>query len=73
VVVSLVMADQLGELRQLQRRVGFHDALHNPDNGWLSVDGGSRIGERPVAPPSPVRPVGKQSRQSRNGRRNRRR
>jgi superfamily II DNA/RNA helicase len=47
VVVSLVRADQIGELRQLQRQVGFHDALHDPDNGWLAADGGSRIGERP--------------------------
>jgi superfamily II DNA/RNA helicase len=73
VVVSLVMADQLGELRKLQRQVGFHDALHDPDNGWLSVEGGSRIGERPLTTPSPVRPPRKQSRQSRGGRGNRRR
>jgi hypothetical protein len=37
----------MGELRSLQRQVGVHDALHDPDNGWLSANGGSRIGERP--------------------------
>ena len=76
VVVSLVMADQLGELRKLQRQVGFHDALHDPDNGWLSVDGGSRVGERPLTTPAPARPLARQSRQSRQsrgGRGNRRR
>ncbi|MGH8924605.1 MAG: DEAD/DEAH box helicase [Acidimicrobiia bacterium] len=73
VVVSLVMAEQLGDLRKLQRQAGFHNALHDPDNGWLSVEGGSRIGERPVSPASPVRAANGQSRQSRGGRRNRRR
>lgn len=48
VVVSLVLADQMNELRRIQREVGLHDALHDPDNGWLSPDGGSRIGERPL-------------------------
>jgi len=71
VVVSLVMGDQIGELRKLQRQVGFHDALHDPDNGWLSVDGGSRVGERPA--PSPVGTSSGPPRQSRGGRRNRRR
>ncbi len=59
VVVSLVMAEQIGELRKLQRQVGFHDALHDPDNGWLSVEGGSRIGERLLTLPSPVRSTAK--------------
>jgi superfamily II DNA/RNA helicase len=73
VVVSLVMAEQLGDLRKLQRAVGFHDALHDPDNGWLSAEGGSRIGERPAPAPSSSRTVGRPSRQGRSGRRNRRR
>jgi superfamily II DNA/RNA helicase len=73
VVVSLVTAEQIGDLRKLQREVGFHDALHDPDNGWLSVEGGSRIGERPEAAPTPARASGRQSRQSRGGRRHRRR
>ncbi|MGH8927262.1 MAG: DEAD/DEAH box helicase [Acidimicrobiia bacterium] len=69
VVVSLVMADQMGDLRKLQRQVGLHDALHDPDNGWLSSSGGSRIGERPITDEAPARKVVYQSR----GRRNRRR
>jgi superfamily II DNA/RNA helicase len=48
VVVSLVLADQVNDLRRLQRLVGLHPALHDPDNGWLSSNGGSRIGERPL-------------------------
>jgi superfamily II DNA/RNA helicase len=48
VVVSLVLGEQIQELRRLQRQVGLHDALHDPDNGWLSASGGSRIGERPL-------------------------
>jgi superfamily II DNA/RNA helicase len=73
VVVSLVAADQIADLRKLQRAVGFHDALHDPDNGWLSVQGGSRIGERPAPAPLPARNGTRQTRSSRGGRRNRRR
>jgi len=52
------MAEQLGDLRKLQCQVGFHDALHDPDNGWLSVESGSLLGERPVSPESPVGSAG---------------
>jgi superfamily II DNA/RNA helicase len=69
VVVSLVLTDQMGELRSLQRQVGVHDALHDPDNGWLSANGGSRIGERPPEADAPARKTVYQSR----GRRRRRR
>jgi superfamily II DNA/RNA helicase len=69
VVVSLVLADQMHDLRVLQREVGVHDALHDPDNGWLSANGGSRVGERPPASADPVRKTVYQSR----GRRRRRR
>ena len=69
VVVSLVLTDQMGELRSLQRQVGVHDALHDPDNGWLSANGGSRIGERPPDPEAGERKTVYQSR----GRRRRRR
>jgi superfamily II DNA/RNA helicase len=68
VVVSLVLADQMNELRSLQRQVGVHDALHDPDNGWLSARGGSRVGERPLGQP-PVRKAVYQSRGRRRGRR----
>jgi len=68
VVVSLVLADQMNELRSLQRQVGVHDALHDPDNGWLSARGGSRVGERPLGLP-PVRKAVYQSRRRRRGRR----
>jgi len=68
VVVSLVLADQMNELRSLQRQVGVHDALHDPDNGWLSARGGSRVGERPLGLP-PVRKAVYQSRGRRRGRR----
>lgn len=68
VVVSLVLADQMSELRSLQRQVGVHDALHDPDNGWLSAKGGSRVGERPLGQP-PVRKAVYQSRGRRRGRR----
>jgi superfamily II DNA/RNA helicase len=68
VVVSLVLADQMSELRSLQRQVGVHDALHDPDNGWLSARGGSRVGERPLGQP-PVRKAVYQSRGRRRGRR----
>jgi hypothetical protein len=67
-VVSLVLADQMNELRSLQRQVGVHDALHDPDNGWLSARGGSRVGERPLGQP-PVRKAVYQSRGRRRGRR----
>jgi superfamily II DNA/RNA helicase len=50
VVVSLVLAEQMNALRNLQKAMGFHDALHDPDNGWLNPDGGSRVGERPLSP-----------------------
>ena len=69
VVVSLVLTDQMGELRTLQRQVGVHDALHDPDNGWLSANGGSRIGERPPDADAGERKTVYQSR----GRRRRRR
>lgn len=68
VVVSLVLADQMNELRSLQRQVGVHDALHDPDNGWLSAKGGSRVGERPLGQPQ-VRKAVYQSRGRRRGRR----
>ncbi|HEU4750239.1 MAG TPA: DEAD/DEAH box helicase [Acidimicrobiia bacterium] len=68
VVVSLVLADQMSELRSLQRQVGVHDALHDPDNGWLSARGGSRVGERPLGQP-PVRKAVYQARGRRRGRR----
>ncbi|MEX2624487.1 MAG: DEAD/DEAH box helicase [Acidimicrobiia bacterium] len=68
VVVSLVLADQMNELRSLQRQVGVHDALHDPDNGWLSAKGGSRVGERPLGQ-QPVRKAVYQSRGRRRGRR----
>ncbi len=68
VVVSLVLADQMNDLRSLQRQVGVHDALHDPDNGWLSAKGGSRVGERPLGEP-PVRKAVYQSRGRRRGRR----
>jgi superfamily II DNA/RNA helicase len=70
VVVSLVLTDQMGELRSLQRQVGVHDALHDPDNGWLSANGGSRIGERPPDAEAAER---KTVYASRGGRRRRRR
>jgi superfamily II DNA/RNA helicase len=69
VVVSLVSPEQLSDLRKLQRLVGFHDAIHDPDNGWLSESGGSRIGERPPGPVVAAKTV-YQSR-SRRGRRRR--
>ncbi|MEX0667764.1 MAG: DEAD/DEAH box helicase [Acidimicrobiia bacterium] len=69
VVVSLVLTDQMSELRSLQRQVGVHDALHDPDNGWLSANGGSRIGERPPDAEAAERKTVYQSR----GRRRRRR
>ena len=69
VVVSLVLGDQMSDLRRLQRLVGLHDALHDPDNGWLSANGGSRVGERPlVAAGFAAKPV-YQSKGRRRGRR----
>ncbi|HSL25947.1 MAG TPA: DEAD/DEAH box helicase [Acidimicrobiia bacterium] len=69
VVVSLVLAEQMSDLRQLQRKVGFHDALHDPDNGWLSAKGGSRVGERPRTEEPVVRKIAYQSRSRRRSRR----
>ncbi|HKX76886.1 MAG TPA: DEAD/DEAH box helicase [Acidimicrobiia bacterium] len=71
VVVSLVGVEQIGELRRLQRALGFHDALHDPDNGWLRPQGGSRIGERPSFKSSDQ--PHSASRRRRPGRRTRRR
>lgn len=71
VVVSLVLPDQMNDLRRLQREVGLHDALHDPDNGWLSSNGGSRIGERPLVAASTGAKVMYQSRGRRQGRRRR--
>jgi superfamily II DNA/RNA helicase len=71
VVVSLVLAEQMSDLRQLQRKMGFHDAIHDPDNGWLSAQGGSRIGERPVIDEQAQRRVVYQSRGRRRSSRRR--
>lgn len=71
VVVSLVLPDQMNDLRRIQREVGLHDALHDPDNGWLSANGGSRIGERPLVAAGSGAKVMYQARGRRGGRRRR--
>jgi superfamily II DNA/RNA helicase len=74
VVVSLVLPDQMNDLRLIQREAGLHDALHDPDNGWLSADGGSRIGERPLVTAGATKMVYQsRGRRSSSGSRGRRR
>jgi superfamily II DNA/RNA helicase len=45
VVVTLVLGDQLGKTRSLQRSVGLRDRLHRPADDWLTGVQGGRIGE----------------------------
>ncbi len=48
VVVSLVMSDQMGELKRIQRSVGLETKMHNSSEDWLTGSSGSRIGDAPV-------------------------
>jgi superfamily II DNA/RNA helicase len=49
VVVTLVLGDQLGVTRSLQRAVGLRDRLHRPADDWLTGAEGGRLGEVAVA------------------------
>ena len=48
VVVSLVMSNQMGDLRRLQRSIGLDTRMHSPADDWLTGSSGSRIGDAPI-------------------------
>lgn len=49
VVVSLILPDQRGDVRTLQRSVGLDLVTHDPETDWLTGSSGSRLGEVPVS------------------------
>ena len=68
VVVSLVMADQLGDARNIQRAVGLPITIHDPGDDWLTGETGGRLGDAPVQTERPRRSSGgARSRGGRNG------
>ncbi len=48
VVVSLVLGDQLADLKRLQRSVGLAQKMHTPSEDWLTGASGSKVGAVPV-------------------------
>ncbi len=48
VVVSLVLGDQLADLKRLQRSVGLAQKMHTPSEDWLTGASGSKVGSAPI-------------------------
>ncbi len=71
VVVSLVMGDQVGDARNIQRAVGLPVTIHDPGDDWLTGELGDRLGDAPVETRRPRRTDGGPRRGRGGGRRNR--
>ncbi len=48
IVVSLVMGDQMGDARSIQRAVGLPTTIHDPGEDWLTGATGGRLGDEPI-------------------------